>query len=160
MKKSVLLVIATTVLFSLPAFAGQKKFESWQGYWVWTPQAIKEFPIKMKIPWFIKIENEKDWEIWLEQIDCAALGRGSDDWPCFRGCNELKIACNFNCTLLAGVNKKYLGGQWGTSVIPEDINAPGGTATVCVKLWKADLMGMPAGTDQTVAEVSISVVPR
>lgn len=32
MKKSLLLGIAVVVLLALPAFAGEKKIEGWQGY--------------------------------------------------------------------------------------------------------------------------------
>lgn len=160
MKKSVLLGIAVVVLLALPAFAGSKKIEGWQGYWTWFAQPVKDFPIKMKIPWFIDITNQEGWEILLEQVECAALGRGAGDWPCFRGCNDLKIATNFNCTLLCGVNKTYLDGMWGTSVNPADIDIPGGTATVCVKLWKADLLSMPPGETMHVADVDVYVKPR
>ena len=160
MKKSVLLGIAVVVLVALPAFAGSKKIEGWQGYWTWFAQPVKDFPIKMKIPWYIDITNQKGWEILLEQVECAALGRGAGDWPCFRGCNDLKVAVNFNCTLLCGVNRKYLDGMWGCSVNPEDVDIPGGTATVCVKLWKADLLSMPPGETMHVADVDIYVKPR
>jgi hypothetical protein len=160
MKKSVLLGIAVVVLLALPAFAGSKKIEGWQAYWTWFAQPVKDFPIKMKIPWFIDITNQEGWEILLEQVECAALGRGAGDWPCFKGCNDLKIATNFNCTLLCGVNRKYLDGMWGTSVSPEDVDIPGGTATVCVKLWKGNLLSMPPGETMHVADVDIYVKPR
>lgn len=160
MNKSLLLGVAAVVVFALPVLAGEKKIESWQGYWVWSAQPVKDFPVKMKIPWYIKIVNEEDWEIQLEQVDCAALGRGAGDWPCFRGCRDLIVETNFNCTLLAGVNRRYMEGKWGTSVCPEDIDMPGGTATVCVELWKADLLTMPPGETMHVADVDIYVRPR
>jgi hypothetical protein len=160
MKKSVLLGIAVVVLLALPAFAASKKIERWQGYWTWFAQPVKDFPIKMKIPWFIDITNQEGWEILLEQVECAALGRGAGDWPCFKGCKDLKVAVNFNCTLLCGVNRKYLDGMWGCSVSPEDVDIPGGTATVCVKLWNADLLSMPPGETMHVADVDIYVKPR
>jgi hypothetical protein len=160
MKKSLLLGIVAVVLFALPALAGEKKIENWQGYWTWFAQPVKDFPIKMKIPWFIDITNQEGWEILLEQVECAALGRGAGDWPCFKGCNDLKVATNFNCTLLCGVNRKYLDGMWDCSVSPEDVDIPGGTATVCVELWKADLLSMPPGETMHVADVDIYVKPR
>ncbi len=123
MKKSVLLGIVAVVLFALPALAGEKKIEGWQGYWTWFAQPVKDFPIKMKIPWFIDITNQEGWEIQLEQVECAALGPAYiAEWPCFRGSRDLIVAVNFNCTLLCGINKTYLAGNWGCSMNPEDID--------------------------------------
>ena len=160
MNKTLLLGLAAAALFALPAFAGEKKIESWDGFWTWYPQLVKEFPVKLKIPWFIRIVNEKNWEIQLEQVECAALGRSDGDWPCFKGCNNLEISCNFNCHIECGINYSYLPGMWDCWESPSDIDAPGGSSTICVKLWKADLLSMPAGTDQTVAQADIWVKPR
>ena len=161
MKKSVLLGIAVVVLLALPAFAGEKKIEGWQGYWTWFAQPVKDFPIKMKIPWYIEITNEEGWEILLEQVECAALGpEYSREWPCFRGYNDLQIACNFNCKVTCAVVKTYIDGNWGCWLNPADIDAPGGTTTARVKLWKADLLSMPAGETMHVADVDVYVKPR
>jgi hypothetical protein len=161
MKKSVLLGIVAVVLFALPALAGEKKIEGWQGYWTWFAQPVKDFPIKMKIPWFIDITNQEGWEIQLEQVECAVLGPAYiAEWPCFRGSRDLIVAVNFNCTLLCGINKTYLAGNWGCSMNPEDIDMPGGTSTVCVKLWKPDLLSAPPGENMHVADVDIYVKPR
>jgi len=162
MKKSLLLGVVAVALLGLPALAGEQKYEGWVTHTVVTydPQYVDDFPVKMVIPWYIKIVNQKDWEITLDQVDCANLGRGSGDWPCFKGCKDLVIATNFDCTLLCGVNKTYLAGNWGCSVSPQDVDKPGGTTTVCVKLWKADLLGAQPGQNMHVADIDIYVKPR
>ncbi len=160
MNKSVLLGIVAVALMSLPALAGEQKWEDgWPGHWVWDSQKVTKLNVKMVIPWYVEIVNQDP--IWLEQVDCRALGRDPvADWPCFRGCKDLIVKCNFGCTLLAGVNTTYIGGMWGTSLNPADIDAPGGIANLCVKLWKADLTSKPANTEQHVADVEIWVKPR
>jgi hypothetical protein len=158
MKKSVLLGIAA-VLIALPAFAGEKKIESWDGYWTWYPQLVKEFPVKLKIPWFIKIVNEKDWVLTLVQVtDC--------DFPCFRACKQLQIACNFNLTLSCKVENTVMGGSWSCwfQNPGANIDMPGGNTDVCVQVKKADLLDSElqskAGTTIQVATLQILVVPR
>ncbi len=161
MKKSVVLSIAAVTLMSLPVLAGEQKFEgSWPGHWVWDWQDTGiRIPVKMIIPWYVHIVDQDP--IWLDQVDCQALGRNPNtDWPCFRGCKDVGVECNFNLTLTCGVNDKYIGGLWGCSVNPEDIDMPGGQTTICVKLWQADLLGAPANTEQHVADVTIMVKPR
>lgn len=160
MKKSVLLGIAAVALMALPAFAGEEKWEGgWPGHWVWDSQKVTKLNVKMLIPWYVEIVNQDP--IWLEQVDCQAHRRDPvTDYPCFRGCKNLQVRCNFNCTLSAGVTAKYIGGLWGTSWDPSDIDAPGGSMNLCVKLWQADLTSKPANTEQHVADVSIWVKPR
>lgn len=162
MKKSVLLGVVAVVVLALPAFAGDYKGDPWRKNVVVTWQEIKldSFPVKMRVPWYIKIVNQEDWEIILEQIDCARLERGQEAWPCFKGCKDLVIACNFDCTLRCGVYKSYIPGNWGCWLTKPDILKPGDTTTVCVALWATDLLSMgPVGQTVHVADVSILVKP-
>jgi hypothetical protein len=159
MKKSVLLGIVALALMSLSAFAGEDKYEGdWPGHWVWDWQDVCTVKVKMVIPWYVHIKNQDD--IWLEQIDCDVIGPNKE-WPCFRGCRTTDVDCNFNCTLQCGVvSREVIGGTWGCGVTPMDIDAPGGTTTICVYLWNADLVGAAANTEQHVADVRIKVKPR
>jgi len=163
MKKSVLLGIAAVALFAIPAFAdpGSKKFEGWQGYWTWTPQLIKEFPVKMKIPWIVHIVNEKDWVLWLKQIEC-----GGDKY-CFEGCKALEIACNFNLTLKCEVRNTVMSGEWSCwyqNPGPDIDMTTGGTTDVCVNVKKASLLDAAlksqAGKEIQVATLAVMCVPR
>ncbi len=162
MKKSVLLGIAALALMALPAFAGEEKWEGgWPGHWVWDSQFVTKLNVKMVIPLYVEIVEQRD--IWLEQVDCAEIGKNparDKDWPCFKGCRTSPVRCNFNCTLSCNVVNKAIGGSWGCSVTPDNIDAPGGNTTICVMLWKADLVGKPANSEQKVAEVEIWVKPR
>jgi len=158
MKKSVLLGIAAVALLALPAFSAQVKYEGWEGYWTWIAQPVKDFPVKMKIPWFIKIVNEKDWVLWLAQIQCG------DDFPCFEGCKMLDIKCNFNLALECQVVDTKMAGDWSCRYQNPgpNIDKPGGQTDVCVKVKKADLLGsLPGnpGEEKQVATLRILCKP-
>lgn len=160
MKKSVLLGIAAVALLALPAFSGEAKYEGWEGYWTWIAQPVKDFPVKMKIPWFIRITNEKDWVLWLAQVypNC-----GDNTFPCFEGCKELKIACNFNLTLECAVVDTKMAGDWSCRYTNPNIDKPGANTDVCVKVKKADLLGsLPGnpGEEKQVATLRILCKPR
>jgi hypothetical protein len=159
MKKSVLLGIAAVALLALPAFSAQVKYEGWEGYWTWIAQPVKDFPVKLKIPWFIKIVNEKDWELVLvQETDC--------DFPCFRKCKQLQIACNFNLTLECQVTNTLMGGDWSCWYTNPgaNIDMPGGNTDVCVQVKKADLLDADlqskTGQTLTVATLKILCKPR
>jgi hypothetical protein len=163
MKKSVLLGIVALALMSLPAFAGEEKYEGdWPGHWVWDWQDVCVIKVKMVIPWYCHIKNQDD--IWLEQVHCSEIGKNpakNKDWPCFKGCRNSDVECNFNCTLGCSISSTgVIGGSWGCSVSPADIDAPGGNTTICAKLWKADLVGAPANSEQHVANITVKVKPR
>jgi hypothetical protein len=163
MKKSVLLGIAAVALLALPAFAVEVKYEGWQGYWTWTSQPVGDFPVKMKIPWFVRIVNEENWVLELFQVtDC--------DFPCFRGCKTLEIACNFNLKLECQVLNKLMGADewkcWYTNSAAGDakVNMPGGTIDVCVQAKKVDLLDADlqskAGETLQVATLRILCKPQ
>jgi len=161
MKKSVLLGIVAVALLGLPALAGEQKYEGWVTHTVITydPQFVDDFPVKLVIPWYIKILNQKDWELTLVQVtDC--------DFPCFRACKQLQIATNFNCTLSCVLSAKLFGGDWSCwfENPGANIDKPGGNTDVCVQVKKADLLDSDlmskAGTKLTVATLTINVVPR
>jgi len=166
MKKSVLLGIAAVALLALPAFAGEAKYE---GDWPTTVtvtynyQNICTIPVKMKIPWYVHIVNQDP--IWLVQVPCQDIGKNpahDEDWPCFKGCHDSEVACNFNIKL--GVDFATSGaisaGGWDKSVSPSTINAPGGTTTFCVWAWNVDLMGQAAGAEVEVGTLTVKVKPN
>lgn len=158
MKTSVLLGIAAVALLAMPAFAEQKKWDDFPGHWVFDAQIVKDFPVKMKIPWFIRIINEDDWVLTLVQVtDC--------DFPCFRGCKELQIACNFNLRLECSVQNKLMGAdEWKCWYVNRDIDSPGGNTDVCVQAKKVDLMDADLkdkqGQTLEVATLRILCKPR
>jgi len=52
-------------------------------------------------------------------------------------------------------------GDYSCSVSPANIDAPGGTLTVCAKIAKADLSKVPGGSKGVhVGNVTVKVVPR
>jgi len=160
MKKSVLLGIAAVALFALPAFAMKEKYDGWQYSYV--AQMVKDFPVKMVIPWYIHIVNEKDWVLELSQIECG------DDFPCFKGCKQLKIRTNFDATLECEVRDTKMGGDWkcwyenpGPEIDKGNVDR---LTDVCVKVKKADLLDddlqSKAGQKIQVATLRILVKPR
>jgi len=164
MKKSVLLGIVAVALLSVPALAGETKYEGdWPGHWTWYPEweDVCIIPVKMVIPWYVHIVNQDP--IWLDQVNCSEIGKNpakDKDWPCFKGCNETAVECNFNIHLGCDIINKNIGGGMNCSVSPADIDMPGGSTTICVKAWNVDLLGKPANTEQHVADVKIKVQAR
>jgi hypothetical protein len=52
-------------------------------------------------------------------------------------------------------------GDYSCSVSPANIDAPGGTLTVCARITNADLSRVPGGTKNVhVANVTVRVIPR
>ncbi len=79
----------------------------------------------------------------------------------FEGCSSLLVQCNFNLTLSSSiVPTGVVQGRYSASLSERDIDAPGGTTQLCVRLEDA-LPGGQAGTKGVqVAVVKITVAPR
>lgn len=181
MKKSVLLGIAAVALFALSAYAGEFKQDPvsvqpptdtkcWPGNWSYNYNwaTVTTIPVKMRIPFYVHIMNQDP--IWLVQWDCDKLVEAKNpakdkDWPCFQGCNDSEVVCNFNIKLGVDFAPSPAGiamadGRWGKKVNPDAITAPGGTTKFCVWAWNVDLLGQVANTDVDVGTLTIKVKPN
>jgi hypothetical protein len=152
MAKKVLLMLGVSALLLTTIQAGEIKIHEWPVQFI--PQEIPglEIPVLMDVGFFVAVKDQDKLRIKLQQISITE----------YEGCTDMVLETNFNLTLSCQITPNGLvGGTYSCSISPADINAPGGTTTVCAKLKNANLVDTPGGTkDVKVATVKILVVPR
>ena len=164
MKKTVLLGIAAVALLGLSAYAGELKYMGdWPGSWSYSSQDVCTIPVKMKIPFYVHIVNQDP--IWLEQVPCGDINKNpakDKDWPCFKGCNDSEVKCNFSIKLSLSFASSgaITAGGWDKSVSPDTFVAPGGTTKLCVWAWNVDLLGQAANAEVQVGTLTVKVKPN
>jgi hypothetical protein len=146
--KIVLMGLAITLLTG-PAPAGEIKLHVWPTGFI--PQEVTTIPVVMDVGFWMEIVNQNT-KIKLQQINIHT----------YEGCADIQVRTNFNLTLSCSITPTgAIQGQYSASIDGADIDAPGGTATVCARLTNANLAGKPGGTKNVqVATVTIKVVPR
>jgi hypothetical protein len=114
-------------------------------------------PVRMIVPWYVEVSPISP--LILAQED-GPLGRS------FQGCGQLQFACNFNFHLRCEVKDTLFAGTWKCwfQNPGKNINYPGGTTEVCVRVDEADLldpdlMGI-AGKQVQVAVLNVTIIPR
>jgi hypothetical protein len=155
MKKQ-LFAVAAVVLMAVVAQAGEIKFHEWPVAPV--PQEITTIPVVMDIGFWVRIKDQNNLRIKLNQ----------DAIHTYSGCTNAVVETNSSLTFsvsIARVNAPTGGpvvpGNYSASVSPANIDAPGGTLTVCARITDADLSRVPGGTKNVhVANVTVRVVPR
>jgi len=144
-------VLALIALTAAVAPAGELKIHHWPCTFI--PQEIPgvEIPVLMDIGYWVDIVNQHD-KIKLQQVDIRT----------YEGCLDLQVKCNIDLTLSCAIHPTgAVSGNYSCSISNADINAPGGIATLCAKLTKANLGSQPGGTRNIkVAVVTLKVVPR
>lgn len=150
MAKRAILPILVVAALGATAPAGELKIHFWPVAFI--PQEITDIPVLMDVGFFVRIENQDNLRIKLQQVSIDE----------YEGCTEMKVTTNFDLTLSCKIAPNgAIPGQYSCSILGADINAPRGTATVCAELKDADLTGVPGGSkDVRVATVTILVVPR
>ena len=125
-------------------------------------------PVKMSVGMWVEVEKCDDKKIILEQVDCGDIpGRGAGDFPCYVGCQKLKVRANFDVKLGTKLTKKDIPGddvinEWeayynGDSVVPA---GDWKEVEVCVKAWKARLWRQAAGDEVEVGTLCITAKPN
>jgi hypothetical protein len=148
LRKGVFLLAAFVLLCNVVQ-AGEIKFHEWP--YVYIPQEVATIDVVMDVGYWVEIVNQED-KIKLEQEDIHT----------YQGCLELIVRCNFDLTLSCSITPTgAITGQYSCWFQQWDIDAPGGTATLCASLKNAALGAQPGGIkDVHVASVVISAVPR
>jgi hypothetical protein len=134
-------------------------------YWPYEYKEVDvcEMPVKMEIGGYVEIDDCTKKKIILKQVDCAEIGKGGGDFPCYLDCETFKIRANFDVKLGTrlvkdgGVMDKWEGFYDGGDVVPGD----GGwhEMKVCVKAWKAQLWSGTVGSEVTVGSLFITAKP-
>ena len=123
-------------------------------------------PVYMHVGYFVQVEKCYDRKIKLVQVECADVGKGSGDWPCYKDCEKLKIRANFEVKLgtkLTKIGSVIDGNNWRAYFKGNDtIDAVAGwqEVEVCVESWKSKLYNNAPGTEIKVGELHITVKPN
>jgi hypothetical protein len=154
MKKALFAVAAVAVL-AVAAQAGEIKYHEWPTTLV--PQEIATIPVTMDVGYWVKIKDQGDLKIKL----------GQQSIHTYYGCTNMVVETNTCLTFSSSISKVtkdgsvVVPGDYSSSLSPANIDAPGGTISVCAKLENADLSKVAGGTKNVhVANVTIKVVPR
>lgn len=121
-------------------------------------------PVYMNVGYYVQVEKCNERKIQLEQVDCADIGKGSGDFPCYKDCETVKIRSNFEVKI--GVNKEKVGGvlnDWKAYIDGSDVvTASTGwkDISVCVEAWKTKLLEHAPGTKVEVGKVILTVKPN
>jgi len=200
MVKKSLIAIALMGMLASTSFAGD--LASKDGYWkfddFWPIKPLEyevlelcQIPIFIDVGMYIELENcgKKDrWgnlynAIILEQVSCSELvdsGAG-DTFPCYRGCDQIRVRSNFEALLGLKLYKKDLGGHtyfinssWGndywlayfddpdtagTVETLDEWTVPGdgnwSRANICVEAWDVNVF---LGDPESKAESEVNRV--
>lgn len=153
--KKALFAVAAVALLAVAAQAGEIKYHEWPCAPV--PQEITTIPVVMDVGYWVKIKDQDKLKITL----------GQESIHTYSGCTNATVETNtclkFSCSIskVKKDNNDVVPGKYSCSVSPADIDAPGGTLTVCAKIEEADLSKVPGGTKGVhVGNVTVKVVPR
>jgi hypothetical protein len=155
MMRKELFAVAVGVLMAVGAQAGEIKYHEWPCAPV--PQEITTIPVTMDIGYWIRIKDQGDLVIKMAQQAIHTY------FGCVNAVVETNTCLTFSCSI-ASVTRDgaaVVPGTYSCTVDPADIDAPGGTISVCARLTDADLSRVAGGTKNVhVANVTLRVVPR
>lgn len=154
MKKQ-LFAVAAVVLMAVVAQAGEIKYHEWPCAPI--AQEITTIPVVMDVGFWVRIKDQGDLRIKLSQ----------DSIHTYSGCTTAVVETNSCLTFSCSISRVTIDGSavvpgdYSCSVSPANIDAPGGSLTVCARIANADLSRVPGGTKNVhVANVTVRVVPR
>jgi len=110
---------------------------------------------------FVHIEGCNEKKIKLIQVDCGDIGKGSGDFPCYKGCERIRIRAN--CEVKLGLQKEetgYVLNKWKAYFTEEpfvDASSGWNEIEICVVAWKAKLYEK---APVKIGELIITVKPR
>ena len=152
MSKKSLFAVVVVVSLAAAAQGGEIKIHEWPC--VFIPQEIcgLEIPVVMDVGYWVHVKDQDKLKIKLQQKSIHE----------YEGCTDMVVETNFNLSMSCTITPTgAVGGKYSCSVNPPDIDAPGGTTTLCAKLKSANLGDQPGGKKNVkVATIKIWVVPR
>ena len=153
--KKALFAVAAVALLAVAAQAGEIKMHEWPCAPV--SQEITTIPVVMDVGYWVRIKDQNKLKIVLKQ----------DSIHDYSGCTNASVETNTCLTFSCSISKvqqngaDVVPGNYSCSLSPANIDAPGGTLSVCAKISNADLSRVPGGTKGVhVGNVTIRVVPR
>jgi hypothetical protein len=163
--------LAVTVQAGDPAYDGTYKGHPWPWPKEWKEVTVCVIPVYMEVGYWIEIEDCQDLEILLKQVPCDELMmKATTEWPCYQGCEKLKVRTNFEAELEArldnradlidGYDEGWDKSLWDDKVVVGPTGGNWEELEVCVELWSTDLWTDPAtGVKQKVGTLKIQVKP-
>lgn len=155
MMKKELFAVAVLVLMAGVGQAGEIKYHEWPTTLV--PQEIATIPVTMDVGYWIRIKDQGDLVIKMTQQTIHTY------FGCVNAVVETNTCLAFSCSISSVVRdgSAVVPGTYSCSVAPSNIDAPGGTLSICARLADADLGRVAGGTKNVhVANVTLRVVPR
>lgn len=182
MLKKCLFAIAVTALLAVTVQAGTPKsgvpWEDSGDWWAYKghpypwPVEYKKveicrIPIWMEVGYWVEIKDCEDAEILLIQQDCLEVDRKEGDFPCYKGCTNIRMRTNFEASIDGDVShgaidmshKERFNGV-------EPLILPGGNddwheIEACVIAYKVQLWEFTpaAGTKEEIGYLKVRVKP-
>jgi hypothetical protein len=131
---------------------------------VYDELVVCNIPIKMKVGMYVQVKDCKKKKIILEQVNCADIGKGDADYPCYLGCVEFEVRANFDVKLGHALKKDGdVIGDWsayydGGDTVPGDGDYH--AIKLCVQAWKTAIYKAAPGDEVAVGSVDITVKPN
>ena len=167
MVKKCLIAIALLAFLTTTVQAGDDAENPWKfddhWPWVYLELEICQIPVYMDVGMYVDLKDCGKKSIVLKQVSCDTIGKGSGDFPCYKGCTTVQIRANFEVKL--GTKLHTIGDvikSWAatlsTDIVPGDGNYH--DIEVCVTAWKAQIWKAAPGDKVLVGEVAITVKPN
>ncbi|MDT8302890.1 MAG: hypothetical protein RQ760_15520 [Sedimentisphaerales bacterium] len=138
------------------------------GDWPWTYKAIDlcKMPVYMDVGHYVQLKECNKRELKLKQVDCESIGKGSGDFPCYDGCEEIEVRANFPAIFGANLSNKHAVIKDISTYWKDDINQISGSTggweklEICVKAWKTAIWKASSPDNKLkVADLTITVKP-
>ena len=167
MVKKCLIAIALLAFLTTTVQAGDDAENPWKfddhWPWVYLELEICQIPVYMDVGMYVDLKDCGKKSIVLKQVSCDTIGKGSGDFPCYKGCTTVQIRANFEVKLgtklykIGDVNKDWAV-TLSTDIVPGDGNYH--DSEECVTAWKAQIWKAAPGDKVLVGEVAITVKPN
>ena len=167
MVKKCLIAIALLAFLTTTVQAGDEAENPWKfddhWPWVYLELEICQIPVYMDVGMYVDLKDCGKKSIVLKQVSCDTIGKGSGDFPCYKGCTTVQIRANFEVKLGTKLYKigdviKSWAVTLSTDIVPGDGNYH--DIEVCVTAWKAQIWKAAPGDKVLVGEVAITVKPN
>ena len=166
MVKRSLIAIAVVALLATSVQAVDPNLK-YDDHWPYEYIAIDlcVMPVYMDVGMYVQLKECEKKSIILKQVDCAEIGKGSGDYPCYVDCETFDIRANFEVKLGTKLTKASptVITNWeayydGDTTVPGDGNYY--TRTVCVKAWKTEIWKAAPGDKVPVGTLAVTVKPN
>ncbi|MHC4725971.1 MAG: hypothetical protein ACYS17_01990 [Planctomycetota bacterium] len=154
-------LLATTVQAADPSI---KRDFDWP--FTYKPIGLCKMDVFMDIGHFVQMKDCNKRELEMKQVNCESIGEGSDDFPCYDGCEEFEVRANFPAVFGGELtNKSAVFKEVKVYFKDGDDQINGSTGdwekvTICVKAWKTEIWKADeAKKKQKVADLTVTVKP-